>query len=257
MFFKVLCVFLVAIPSPSAFALSLAEITYVTEEFPPYTYVRDGVPMGLGYDVLDAALKAVGVEKDMREVAVYPWARALNIAKTTPNVCIFTINRTASREPHFKWVGPIAYFDSVFITKGLASIQSGADIERYSLGVQRDASTHHKLVADGYSLKKVELSSSCRNLLKKLEYGRVEAVLLNKNVAYFMMKEQGLDSEQFEMDYVFESVPGYIAFSKDTPDAIVKEFERGVEIIRANGKLELLLRKYLPKGQGQRQSSQL
>lgn len=65
-----------------------APLTLVTEEFAPYSYRDHGKVSGYATEVLEAALTHAGLAYS---VQIYPWARALQMAGTRPNVLIYSI----------------------------------------------------------------------------------------------------------------------------------------------------------------------
>jgi len=77
----------------------------LAEDNPPFNYVSSaGRLEGPSVEVVDAIMNAAGLKYDL---AVLPWRRAFARAQQEPNTCLFSMNRTAVREPQFKWVGPL------------------------------------------------------------------------------------------------------------------------------------------------------
>lgn len=90
----------------SAFAQdSPAQITYMTEDYPPDNFVRNGTLTGYSVDLLKALWKKMGCPE--QPIQVLPWARGYHNALEMPNHMLFTMARTPEREKLFHWVGPI------------------------------------------------------------------------------------------------------------------------------------------------------
>ena len=98
----------------SAFRLILA-----TEEYPPYNMSGpNGTVTGISTDIVRALLDAAGYEY---EIAVYPWARAIALARTQVNTCVYSMSRTPERESLYKWIGPLVSNDWTLFGRSGAS----------------------------------------------------------------------------------------------------------------------------------------
>ncbi|WP_419784690.1 hypothetical protein [Maridesulfovibrio sp.] len=80
-------------------------------------------------------------------------------------------------------------------------------------------------------------------MLDKLIRGRVDLVLENKNVMRYTVKKEGMDWSKFINVYTVNLGEIYFAFNKDTPDHVVQRLQKGINIIKENGKLESLVNK--------------
>lgn len=75
------------------------KIQVVTENCYPYNYIdKNGIIVGKLTDDIKDILVFSGVDYS---IEVYPWARALKLATTRPNVLIYSILRTPRRENFF------------------------------------------------------------------------------------------------------------------------------------------------------------
>ena len=112
------------------FALDLT-----TEEYPPYNYSQDGKPVGLVVDIVKEIIKGT---KDKDNIKVLPWTRAYNDIQKKSNKVLFSMTRTAAREPLFKWVGPVATNTLVLFAKKGSNIKVSSldDVKKknYSIG---------------------------------------------------------------------------------------------------------------------------
>ena len=97
---KLLTIFTLALT-----AYSYADVQIGTEEYPPFNYTDGGKITGVGFEVVDAAMKKSGVGY---KITSYPWARIYQESQTKPNVGIFSMARVEAREKLLKWVGEVA-----------------------------------------------------------------------------------------------------------------------------------------------------
>ena len=143
-----------------------------TEDADPYNYTTDG-----GKTVVGSATEAVH-ELFKRanigyKIALYPWVRAIEMAKSEKDTCVYSTTRTEEREKQFAWVGPIAPNDWVLFAKADSSIKLASldDAKKYKVGGYRgDAVTLYlqslKFVMD-------EATNDDQNA-QKLEAGRID-----------------------------------------------------------------------------------
>ena len=88
----------------SMFVLNCAAQTLrvVTEDLPPYQIVVDNkLVAGRSFLLVDELLKRAKINA---RIEVLPWARTYSIASSEPNVMIFSMARTTSREANFHWL---------------------------------------------------------------------------------------------------------------------------------------------------------
>jgi len=98
---RLFCI-LFLILAPYSYAAQEQSLRFVTEDLPPYQIVNDGkLVSGTSFDLVKQAIN----EADLNaEIELFPWARALQMAKNIPNVVIFSMARTEKRESDFIWV---------------------------------------------------------------------------------------------------------------------------------------------------------
>ncbi len=87
-------------------ALAADTLHLVTEESPPYNTRIDGKIAGIATDKVVEMMRRA---KRPFKLEMLPWARAYKMAFELPQTCVFSTTRTKEREPHFKWVGPLAF----------------------------------------------------------------------------------------------------------------------------------------------------
>lgn len=225
---------------------SLNTTIFVTEELLPFNFHSDDEVKGIGVDALLASLKAVGVERKPEDIQFFPWARAYYLARQQPNTCLFVTYRSPQRESQFKWVGPITDFRVAVISSTKTVPTDGfPDLLFRKVGVLRGSFGHQLLLSKGFPTDRIEGSASVGNLLEKLEYGRIDVALTNDKAAQFGMRELEMDWADYRTDFVVREGYVYFAFNPDTPDAVVDELQRGLDIIRKNGTLQHIIDSYL------------
>ncbi|WP_419780239.1 substrate-binding periplasmic protein [Maridesulfovibrio sp.] len=239
-----ICTFLLLSLCSTALAQSLDKAVFITEHLPPYNYMEDKKIQGISVDVLRAALAAVDIQLDKTQLHIYPWARGYKTALQTPNTCLFSTARNDFREKSFKWAGPIANATFSFYTQNInIKADSINDLKKYNITTARQGIGHYTLQENKFPEPRTDLSTKTSMMLDKLIRGRVDLVLENKNVMRYTVKKEGMDWSKFINVYTVNLGEIYFAFNKDTPDHVVQRLQKGINIIKENGKLESLVNK--------------
>ena len=84
-------------------AQTLEDISWYTEEYPPYNYVENGNAKGIAVDLLLAVWKKMGLNKTVKDIKVVPWARGVKMIKTKPGTCLFSTTLTSERKDVLGW----------------------------------------------------------------------------------------------------------------------------------------------------------
>ena len=107
-----------------------------TETYPPYNMKEDGKLTGLSIEVLNAVLKQLNSKQTIEDVLLTNWSRAYSIALKNNNSMVFSTTRTESREPLFKWVGPIVNtkVGAIALKDKKITINSIEDFNKYKIG---------------------------------------------------------------------------------------------------------------------------
>lgn len=169
---------------------------FVTEDLPPFQYLDRGNLVGLNAEKVQAAVKLAGIPNPA--FAVYPWARAYELALHHKNTFIFSIARTAERETQFVWVAELAAYQFAFFSRcdanlTLANLQ---DALRYHVVVLRDDMPHHFLKAHGFNDgQHLEVMTSFDSTFNFFFHGRADLIVSSNEVIAAMAKKQDVDPQ--------------------------------------------------------------
>lgn len=219
--------------------LAAERIVAVTENWRPYNYEENGAVKGTSTEIVRAVLDRSGVEYTIK---VFPWGRSYNMALSQENILIYTIMRAPEREELFKWVGPVANSDQIFLyklrTRKDIILESLDHAKLFRIGVNRDTPAHAYLLALDFddSLIDVVAFDQMANI-NKLLYGRIDLIPASETQFKYMIKEAGLSENTFEKALpLFELAP-YMAFSRETPDALVEKVTESYNALVTEGKI--------------------
>ena len=147
-------------------------LTLTTEDAPPFNYTNDDgkTILGSATEAIHELFKRANIDYTL---TLYPWVRAIEMARTERDTCVYSTTRTEEREKHFLWVGPVAPNDWMFFAKADSNISlaSVEDARKFKIGGYRgDAVT---LFLEGQKFPIDEATNDEQNA-KKLEAGRIE-----------------------------------------------------------------------------------
>ena len=170
-------------------------LSVVTENWPPYNYQSpSGEIHGIATDNVREILALTDLPYQIR---VNPWARSLHLAKTKPNTLIYSIYRSAEREPYFHWFCPVLANTPIYLYR-LASnnvrFSSLADIldNKLRIGVMREDNSHQFLRSIGF-VEGIHLDVSTAESLNfnKLFAGRIDFIVQSEASMAYRLEQLG------------------------------------------------------------------
>ncbi|USD66932.1 transporter substrate-binding domain-containing protein [Vibrio sp. SCSIO 43136] len=208
------------------------ELTFYTEEYPPYNYQENGELRGIAVELLIAANSNIGREIERENIKLRPWPRAYRAARSQLNAVLFSTARTEMREALFKWAGPIGQTRIVLLAKKSAGvrIEHPSHISRYSVGVIMDDVGEQLSLKAGVPASQIQRANNAKSLAKMLNLGRIDVWAYEEYVARWILRKIGLDSNDFEVVYVLNELEMFFAFHPETEQTIVDEMQRGISM---------------------------
>lgn len=242
---KVALVLVFCLFSGSAWALTVDDLTYMTEDYPPFNMAgADGTATGASVEVLVGIFEKLGATKTVKDIQVLPWARGYREVQNTPNTCLFLMTFTDERKPLFKWVGPLAPTKVGVLalkSKGL-KINSVADLADLKAGVVRDDIGDE--LAQQAGIKQIERVPSNDQNIKKLNEGRIDIWVFEESVAKWQIQSLGFNADDYESVWTLSESDLYYAFHKDTDDALIASIQKTLDDMKADGSYETIMKKY-------------
>lgn len=228
-------------PTPAS---NISTLQIFTEEYPPVTFSQEGKATGLGTEIVEEIMRRQGVSVNIQ---VVPWARGYQTALEGPMTGLFATMRTEERERLFKWVGPLTEVNTSFYALKdsgitLASLEEAHNIP--SIGVPREYYSHQYLQQAAFT--NLDEVVDPDTMVKKLLAGR-NPLMVNDNITLpQLLQQNGATIDDVELVYTFMTSKNYLAFSLDTPDALVAEWQATLDAMRADGTVATIYTKWLP-----------
>jgi polar amino acid transport system substrate-binding protein len=192
------------------------------------------------------------------EIAFYPWARALHLARSGEVDGLVPEYFDASREKDFAFSDPFPGGPLLLYKRKDAAIAFSADpvrepeaalraLKDYRFGIVRGYVNTPSFDAAFY-LSKDEASDDATNL-RKLVFGRIDLAVIDGPVAEYLIRTRypSYAGKVERMLPALAEMPLYIAFSRKSPRMAqaLASFNRGLQAIAGDGRLTRLRERHL------------
>lgn len=231
---KLLCIGILA--SSCAWAGGL---TLTTEDAPPYNYTNDAgkTILGSATEVVHELFKRANITYT---IGMYPWVRAIDMAKSQKDTCVYSTTRTEEREKSFAWVGPVAPNDWVLFAKADSAIKlaSVEDARKYKVGGYRgDAVTlylqEQKFVID-------EAINDDQNA-QKLDAGRIDLWATGNLGGPFVANKM---KTKIKPLLTLKKTELYLACNTGVAPGIINKLNATLQAMEKDGTMERINKKY-------------
>ena len=205
----------------------------VTENVYPMNYLdqETGEIKGFAVSYIRDVLKKAKIDY---ELEILPWSRAYNTALTKPNVLVFGLARTETREDKFIWLTELINFE--FYLYGFKSIRDQIVVEDGDyldrrIGVIRDDFNHTEMERAGYrNLFPADGHKHMANLLLRR---RVDFIVASSvNLQYFGIKDELNFEDLFRAKKLdFLNVPIFYALSNNTNPQLIARLQLAIKAL--------------------------
>jgi len=229
------------------FYLLAIPLSVMTENFPPFNFKKDNQIQGFSTELVREVMKEVNQPDNIQ---LLPWSRAYRQVKDADNQVLFSVYRKPAREDLFKWVGPLFEANVVFFSKKGSGVKiNNLDDARKvkKIAIQKD-SAHHGFLKDR-NFTNLDVVAQAKKVvgnsnLDKLLRGRVDLWMATEISGREKAKILGYDVSQLETAFIIRRNFLYIAFSKNTPDHIINQWQKALDQLKENGFYQKLRGKY-------------
>lgn len=163
------------------------------------------------------------------------WARAFNIAKTTPNVLIYNMARTLERENDFIWIGPVARYKFGFVklkSRHDIQLQQLDDAKKFVVGTQREDFTAEWLAAKGFVASgSLQLQPDIMETWRMLVNGKIDLLIDDPHAVDDMLQRFQLRRNDIEFSLFIPELAQitWIALAKNSDPDLVKRLQQAHE----------------------------
>jgi len=233
---------------------SAKDLTYITEQYPPYSYQKDGKLEGISVDLLEKIWERMGVDLNRSVIQILPWTEGYNRTLKENNTVLFLTARLPQREQLFKWAGPVVSGNCVLLAKRdrNISITAPEDLKKYKIGAVKDDLAVQLLLDKGLKKDDLILETTSTPIVEMLENGSIDAWAYTDITGLWEIQESGQNASNYEAAYTLGNVDAYLAFNKEVPDSLIQSFQEAIDYIKSSrdtsgvSDYEKILAKYIP-----------
>ncbi|HDS44821.1 MAG TPA: transporter substrate-binding domain-containing protein [Methanomicrobia archaeon] len=230
------------------------DLTYLTEQYPPFNYEKDGQLQGIAVELLEAITATMGNGITEDAIRLTPWTGGYQTALNQTNTVLFSTARLPERETSFKWVGPIYTGQKVLFARRdrEISINHPADLAGYTIGVITDDAAIPQLLALGVTSDQLLADPDPVVIMTKLEQGELDLWCYGEEAGNYIAEEQTGRYGYFKVVYTLQEYKLYYAFNRETPDTVIESFQEALDRVKARedagglSQYERIVARYIP-----------
>ena len=206
-------------------------------------YQENGQLKGPSAEIFQMLLAESGLRMS---VDFMPWARAFQIAESTPNTLIFSVIRNEERENKFHWLLPVSQLIQTFVGKSASTTPDQYnlnDIQTKLTVVVRNTFGHQLLMSSGFvENENFYVVSSLEAALNLFFSDKVDFIFTEPNVVRANLAKHELKAADLIMAPILEKArrKSYIAINKESDQATVNLLKAGAAKVIQQPKYEQL-----------------
>ncbi|HEY0063759.1 MAG TPA: transporter substrate-binding domain-containing protein [Telluria sp.] len=207
-----------------------ATITITAESTVPAVMMDQGRVTGHAAEKVHEIMRRAGFPYT---IALMPWKRAITLAHTQANTCVFMTTRTAERETWFHWIGPISQADWVLYGRAdrQFNIQSLDDVRGLRIGAYNGDVRGEFLREQGLNVEFVQNDDSNP---RKLMLNRIDLWVNSTRSSRAVLARVGLTGQVVPV-HTYRQVKLYLACNASIPDADVARMHAALRSMEADG----------------------
>lgn len=219
----------------------------LTENFPPYNMAVDGKNFaheenikGIAAEVVREMFKRAGIGYSM--TLRFPWSRIYTLALEKPGYGVFVTARLPERESSFKWVGPIGPDDWVMLARDDSPLQLSTleQARHLRIGAYKGDAIADELTRQGF--EPITMLRDQDNA-RKLADGEVDVWATGDPAGRYLARLEGVTGLKVVLR--FNQAQLFLALNRLTPDDVVARLQAALDQMRAEGRIERIMARYL------------
>lgn len=227
-----------------SFELQSQTLRIITVVEPPASYLDShGQLTGFSVEVVQAIQRSLD---DKTVIEVLPEARAIHIARTEPNVLLFSFSRTPKREDEFYWVGQLSVkaWSVYALSSNPVQIQSMEELRKVkAIGVVRGDIREEWLTEQGFS--NLHPSVNHQQNMHRLRSGRLDLIAYESQGIQHLLLEEGLQTSDVKSVYKLKTSAVYLLMSKSGTDPkLMQNWKVATDKFRQSGQQQFIAEKW-------------
>ena len=221
-----------------------ASIRFVTQHFPPFSYIEQDKVAGPARVLIDRVCQAL---KQPCEHQLLPWERGQRLVSLGEAEAMYVIGWNTERSQVLRFSSALLSTEYGFFVRGddpLHQLTPGS-LQGYqiaALGTSNTSSSLQSLQQQGYSFDIIDVTDS-QTAFRLLSVGRVDAVYSNREVGRAIIRELQLDDLHYAL--VHRKLDYFVGFNTETvPQTWVDSFNKQLQALQQQGEAQRILNRY-------------
>lgn len=221
-------------------AAPMAPFRLVAGELPPFAFENAAKKPGALVEIAQELARRVGSPPT---VEIYPWQRALMMARNLHRVAIVPLTRTPEREPQYRWLAHLYAQRFVFVARhGTVDVNNLEELKKRRIAILRGSPHLETLKAENFShLIECASASECTRMLKT---GLADATYGSEAVRRSTAVMGGAREADFDYSAPLRSGDIWLAGSLDFSEEEAARWRAAMASMHADGSAARILRKY-------------
>ena len=216
----------------------------ITVVEPPASYLDShGHLTGFSVEVVQAIQRILN---DKTQIEVMPEARAIHIARTEPNVLVFSFSRTESREKEFHWINHLSVkaWSVYALSSNPIQIQNLQQLRKVNaIGVVRGDIREEWLTQQGFN--NLHPSVNHQQNIMRLRSGRLDLIAYESQGIQHLLLEEGLELQDIRPVFQLKRSDVYLLMSKKGTDMeLVELWRQAAEKLKSSGEQQVIAEKW-------------
>jgi polar amino acid transport system substrate-binding protein len=192
-------------------------------------------------ETVRAIMTAVGLTARIREIS---FAQGMEALASRPDTAFFNVYRTPQREARFKWVGPLQR--EVDYLYGLRETRiNGLEAARTATAICAVEGSQHHTVLLKRGFDNVVAAPTYQDCFSRLKSGAATLAVSSDETLIQKLHAAGIPASRISrVPEPLVKSAGYIAFSPQVDDAVIRRWQAALNGLISSGRLQTLYDRY-------------
>ena len=204
----------------------------ITSPWPPSNYLDEkGAATGISVDLIEALKGKLNLTTP---VEVLPWARGYLIAKSEPNVLLFTAGQTQERlDLGFQFIGPVVMWTHTLMARegSLRQLKDLDAVRTQNLSVAGVRGSWQVKLLQAAGVHTVETDSH-ETGARMLQAGRVDLWITSRLQSSVILQKLDLPADSVSPVYTVRQSPSFLMISNETDPQLVTKWRTAYEELK-------------------------
>ncbi|MEH6474022.1 MAG: transporter substrate-binding domain-containing protein [Halopseudomonas sp.] len=221
-----------------------APVRFVTQHFPPFSYIEQGQVAGPARALIDKVCQALAQSCQHQ---LLPWERSQKLVQLDEADAMYVIGWNAERSKWLRFSVPLLTTEYGFFVQGddplhQIDVESLVDYKVAALGASNTLNSLESLQRQGHQFEIIDVTDS-ETAFRLLSVGRVDAVYSNREVGRSIIRQLQLSGIDYAV--MHRKLDYFVGFNaKTVSKEWLDRFNQQLQSLQQQGETKKLLERY-------------